>query len=132
MIDGSELQFFDNDEEGAKQKGVINIHKATDISDETEKSNGIDIVMSSTKSYHLFADNEDEAADWFRFIFLNVSCMSAYHLFLNILWQDYVVVEYLASVGLNSDRVTPVWKRVSSWLDWLPAPSPSRLGIGRE
>ncbi|XP_039255307.2 unconventional myosin-X-like [Styela clava] len=65
IVDDKELKYFDTDEEGAKSKGSIDIHKATEVLDEVEKENGIDIIMSSTKTHHLAAENEDEASDWF-------------------------------------------------------------------
>ena len=47
-------------------KGEIELCKIADVTDVTEKENGIDIVMNSTKIYHLYADTTEEANDWYR------------------------------------------------------------------
>ena len=63
---GHELKFYENDEEGAKCKGTIEMSKVADVTDVTDKENGIDIVMTSTKIYHLSAETTEEANEWYR------------------------------------------------------------------
>ena len=65
-LQGRELKFSDTDEEGAKIKGTIELGKISDITDVTTKENGIDIVMTSGKTYHLYSDTSEEAHEWYR------------------------------------------------------------------
>uniref|UniRef100_A0A3Q1FQM0 Myosin X n=1 Tax=Acanthochromis polyacanthus TaxID=80966 RepID=A0A3Q1FQM0_9TELE len=59
----SKLMYFENDGED-KMKGVLDIHSAKEIIDNTGKENGIDIVMPE-RTYHLIAESAEDASQWF-------------------------------------------------------------------
>ncbi|XP_061587386.1 unconventional myosin-X [Cololabis saira] len=59
----SKLMYFENDSE-EKMKGVLNMHDAKEIIDNTGKENGIDIVMPE-RTYHLIAESAEDASQWF-------------------------------------------------------------------
>uniref|UniRef100_A0A3P9IEW0 Myosin X n=1 Tax=Oryzias latipes TaxID=8090 RepID=A0A3P9IEW0_ORYLA len=59
----SKLMYFENDSE-EKMKGVLDIHDAKEIIDNTGKENGIDIVMPE-RTYHLIAESAEDASQWF-------------------------------------------------------------------
>ncbi|XP_056148593.1 unconventional myosin-X [Lampris incognitus] len=59
----SKLMYFENDGE-EKMKGMLEIHSAKEIVDNTGKENGIDIVMSE-RTYHLIAESAEDARQWF-------------------------------------------------------------------
>uniref|UniRef100_A0A8C5GV94 Myosin X n=1 Tax=Gouania willdenowi TaxID=441366 RepID=A0A8C5GV94_GOUWI len=55
----SKLMYFENDSE-EKMKGVLDIHGAKEVIDNTGKENGIDIVMQE-RTYHLIAESAEDA-----------------------------------------------------------------------
>uniref|UniRef100_A0A3Q2E042 Myosin X n=1 Tax=Cyprinodon variegatus TaxID=28743 RepID=A0A3Q2E042_CYPVA len=59
----SRLMYFENDSE-EKMKGVLDMHNAKEIVDNTGKENGIDIVMPE-RTYHLIAESAEDASQWF-------------------------------------------------------------------
>ncbi|KAM9323222.1 unconventional myosin-X isoform 2-T2 [Pholidichthys leucotaenia] len=59
----SKLTYFENDGE-EKMKGVLDMHDAKEIIDNTGKENGIDIVMPE-RTYHLIAESAEDASQWF-------------------------------------------------------------------
>ncbi|XP_062843469.1 unconventional myosin-X [Trichomycterus rosablanca] len=59
----SKLIYYDNDAE-EKMKGMLDIHEAKEVIDNTGKENGIDIVMPE-RTYHLIADTAEDASHWF-------------------------------------------------------------------
>uniref|UniRef100_A0A3B5ANI8 Myosin X n=1 Tax=Stegastes partitus TaxID=144197 RepID=A0A3B5ANI8_9TELE len=59
----SKLMYFENDNED-KMKGVLDMHSAKEIIDNTGKENGIDIVMPE-RTYHLIAESAEDASHWF-------------------------------------------------------------------
>uniref|UniRef100_A0A3B5N0M4 Myosin X n=1 Tax=Xiphophorus couchianus TaxID=32473 RepID=A0A3B5N0M4_9TELE len=59
----SRLMYFENDSE-EKMKGVLDMHSAKEIVDNTGKENGIDIVMPE-RTYHLIAESAEDASQWF-------------------------------------------------------------------
>uniref|UniRef100_A0A8C4IL90 Myosin X n=1 Tax=Dicentrarchus labrax TaxID=13489 RepID=A0A8C4IL90_DICLA len=59
----SKLMYFENDGED-KMKGVLDMHNAKEIIDNTGKENGIDIVMPD-RTYHLIAESAEDASQWF-------------------------------------------------------------------
>ncbi|XP_030259158.1 unconventional myosin-X [Sparus aurata] len=59
----SKLMYFENDGED-KMKGVLDMHSAKEIIDNTGKENGIDIVMPE-RTYHLIAESAEDASQWF-------------------------------------------------------------------
>uniref|UniRef100_A0A7N8XHT5 Myosin X n=1 Tax=Mastacembelus armatus TaxID=205130 RepID=A0A7N8XHT5_9TELE len=59
----SKLMYFENDGED-KMKGVLDMHTAKEIIDNTGKENGIDIVMPD-RTYHLIAESAEDASQWF-------------------------------------------------------------------
>ncbi|XP_071348791.1 unconventional myosin-X [Trachinotus anak] len=59
----SKLMYFENDSE-EKMKGVLDMHNAKEIIDNTGKENGIDIVMPE-RTYHLIAESAEDASQWF-------------------------------------------------------------------
>eukprot|EP00064_Thunnus_orientalis_P020257 superscaffoldBa00005473_g20391 len=59
----SKLMYFENDNED-KIKGVLDMHSAKEIIDNTGKENGIDIVMTE-RTYHLIAESAEDASQWF-------------------------------------------------------------------
>ncbi|XP_056246719.1 unconventional myosin-X isoform X3 [Seriola aureovittata] len=59
----SKLMYFENDSE-EKMKGVLDMHTAKEIIDNTGKENGIDIVMQE-RTYHLIAESAEDASQWF-------------------------------------------------------------------
>lgn len=59
----SKLMYFENDGED-KMKGVLDMHNAKEIIDNTCKENGIDIVMPE-RTYHLIAESAEDASQWF-------------------------------------------------------------------
>ncbi|XP_063318219.1 unconventional myosin-X [Pelmatolapia mariae] len=59
----SKLMYFENDGE-EKMKGVLDMHNAKEIIDNTGKENGIDIVMPE-RTYHLIAESAEDASQWF-------------------------------------------------------------------
>ncbi|XP_058493270.1 unconventional myosin-X [Solea solea] len=59
----SKLMYFENDSED-KMKGVLDMHDAKDIIDNTGKENGINIVMAE-RTYHLIAESAEDASQWF-------------------------------------------------------------------
>ncbi|KAF6720256.1 Unconventional myosin-X [Oryzias melastigma] len=59
----SKLMYFENDTE-EKMKGVLDIHDAKEVIDNTGKENGIDIVMPE-RTYHLIAESAEDASQWF-------------------------------------------------------------------
>ncbi|KAK5614657.1 Unconventional myosin-X [Crenichthys baileyi] len=59
----SRLMYFENDSE-EKMKGVLDMHNAKEIVDNTGKENGIDIVMPE-RTYHLIAETAEDASQWF-------------------------------------------------------------------
>uniref|UniRef100_A0A3Q4HUX6 Myosin X n=1 Tax=Neolamprologus brichardi TaxID=32507 RepID=A0A3Q4HUX6_NEOBR len=58
----SKLMYFENDGE-EKMKGVLDMHNAKEIIDNTGKENGIDIVMPE-RTYHLIAESAEDARTW--------------------------------------------------------------------
>ncbi|XP_029929557.1 unconventional myosin-X [Myripristis murdjan] len=59
----SKLMYFENDGE-EKMKGMLDMHAAKEIVDNTNKENGIDIVMPD-RTYHLIAESAEDASQWF-------------------------------------------------------------------
>ncbi|CAL8347397.1 unnamed protein product [Merluccius merluccius] len=59
----SKLMYFENDGED-KMKGMLDMHAAKEVVDNTGKENGIDIVMSD-RTYHLIAETAEDASQWF-------------------------------------------------------------------
>ncbi|XP_071377292.1 unconventional myosin-X-like, partial [Centroberyx affinis] len=59
----SKLMYFENDGE-EKMKGMLDMHTAKEIVDNTGKENGIDIVMPD-RTYHLIAESAEDASQWF-------------------------------------------------------------------
>ncbi|XP_054480331.1 unconventional myosin-X [Anoplopoma fimbria] len=59
----SKLMYFENDGED-KMKGVLDMHDAKEIIDNTGKENGINIVMPE-RTYHLIAETPEDASQWF-------------------------------------------------------------------
>uniref|UniRef100_A0A8D3C3B1 Myosin X n=1 Tax=Scophthalmus maximus TaxID=52904 RepID=A0A8D3C3B1_SCOMX len=59
----SKLMYFENDGE-EKMKGVLDMHDAKEIIDNTGKENGINIVMPE-RTYHLIAESAEDASQWF-------------------------------------------------------------------
>uniref|UniRef100_A0A3Q2ZCP5 Myosin X n=1 Tax=Kryptolebias marmoratus TaxID=37003 RepID=A0A3Q2ZCP5_KRYMA len=59
----SKLMYFENDSE-EKMKGVLDMHNAKEIIDNTGKENGINIVMPE-RTYHLIAESAEDASQWF-------------------------------------------------------------------
>ncbi|XP_037313777.1 unconventional myosin-X isoform X2 [Pungitius pungitius] len=59
----STLTYFENDGE-EKMKGVLDMHDAKEIIDNTGKENGINIVMPE-RTYHLIAESAEDASQWF-------------------------------------------------------------------
>ncbi|XP_031147966.1 unconventional myosin-X isoform X1 [Sander lucioperca] len=59
----SKLMYFENDGED-KMKGVLDMHDAKEVIDNTGKENGIDIVMPE-RTYHLIAESAEDASQWF-------------------------------------------------------------------
>ncbi|XP_077413227.1 unconventional myosin-X [Vanacampus margaritifer] len=59
----SKLMYFENDGED-KLKGVLDMHAANEVIDNTNKENGIDIVMPE-RTYHLVAETAEDASQWF-------------------------------------------------------------------
>uniref|UniRef100_A0AAX7V1R2 Myosin X n=1 Tax=Astatotilapia calliptera TaxID=8154 RepID=A0AAX7V1R2_ASTCA len=59
----SKLMYFENDGE-EKMKGVLDMHNAKEIIDNTGKENGINIVMPE-RTYHLIAESAEDASQWF-------------------------------------------------------------------
>uniref|UniRef100_A0A673AMR8 Myosin X n=1 Tax=Sphaeramia orbicularis TaxID=375764 RepID=A0A673AMR8_9TELE len=59
----SKLMYFENDSE-EKMKGVLDMHSAKEIIDNTGKENGINIVMPE-RTYHLIAETAEDASQWF-------------------------------------------------------------------
>ncbi|KAM3604889.1 uncharacterized protein V6R79_017518 [Siganus canaliculatus] len=59
----SKLMYFENDGE-EKMKGVLDMHSAKEVVDNTGKENGIDIVMPE-RTYHLIAESAEDASQWF-------------------------------------------------------------------
>ncbi|KAM4605771.1 unconventional myosin-X [Polymixia lowei] len=59
----SKLMYFENDGE-EKMKGMLDMHTAKEIVDNTGKENGIDIVMPE-RTYHLIAESAEDARQWF-------------------------------------------------------------------
>ncbi|XP_032387774.1 unconventional myosin-X [Etheostoma spectabile] len=59
----SKLMYFENDGED-KMKGVLDMHNAKEIIDNTGKENGINIVMPE-RTYHLIAESAEDASQWF-------------------------------------------------------------------
>ncbi|XP_076810963.1 unconventional myosin-X-like isoform X2 [Clavelina lepadiformis] len=72
-LQSHELKFFDNDEENAKCRGTINLHQITDVTDVTEKENGIDIILTSSKVHHLSAETTEEANEWYSVLMKMIS-----------------------------------------------------------
>ncbi|XP_054616565.1 unconventional myosin-X isoform X2 [Dunckerocampus dactyliophorus] len=59
----SKLMYFENDGED-KLKGVLDMHTATQVIDNTHKENGINIIMPE-RTYHLVAESAEDASQWF-------------------------------------------------------------------
>ncbi|XP_061776699.1 unconventional myosin-X isoform X1 [Nerophis ophidion] len=59
----SKFMYFENDGED-KLKGVLDMHAATEVIDNTHKENGINIVMPE-RTYHLVAESAEDASQWF-------------------------------------------------------------------
>uniref|UniRef100_G3Q1P3 Myosin X n=1 Tax=Gasterosteus aculeatus TaxID=69293 RepID=G3Q1P3_GASAC len=59
----SKLTYFENDGE-EKMKGVLDMHDAKEIIDNTGKENGINIVMPE-RTYQLIAESAEDASQWF-------------------------------------------------------------------
>ncbi|XP_030631373.1 unconventional myosin-X [Chanos chanos] len=59
----STLIYYENDAED-KMKGMLDVHQAREIIDNTGKENGIDIVMPE-RTYHLIAESAEDASHWF-------------------------------------------------------------------
>uniref|UniRef100_A0AAR2IY67 Myosin X n=1 Tax=Pygocentrus nattereri TaxID=42514 RepID=A0AAR2IY67_PYGNA len=59
----SKLIYYDNDAE-ERMKGMLDMHEAKEIIDNTGKENGIDIIMPE-RTYHLIADTAEDASHWF-------------------------------------------------------------------
>ncbi|XP_037643194.1 unconventional myosin-X isoform X1 [Sebastes umbrosus] len=59
----SKLMYFENDGE-EKMKGVLDMHDAKEIIDNTGKENGLDIVMPE-RTFHLIAESAEDASQWF-------------------------------------------------------------------
>jgi len=64
-LKSTELCYYDNDEENAKCRGAFSIKSFVDVSDVTEKENGIDIVMSNNKIMQVAAENSEDSNDWY-------------------------------------------------------------------
>nr|CAB3264150.1 unconventional myosin-X [Phallusia mammillata] len=60
-----EIKYYDNDEENAKCRGTIDLGQISDVTDVTEKENGIDVIMSNSKIHHLSAESSEEAGEWY-------------------------------------------------------------------
>ena len=61
-----ELKYYDSDEENSKCRGTIELSKINDVSDVTEKENGIDIILQNSKLHHLAAETTEETNEWYR------------------------------------------------------------------
>uniref|UniRef100_A0AAZ3PBG7 Myosin X n=1 Tax=Oncorhynchus tshawytscha TaxID=74940 RepID=A0AAZ3PBG7_ONCTS len=59
----SKLMYFEKDGED-KMKGMLDMHAAKEIVDNTGKENGIDIIMPE-RTYHLIAETAEDASQWF-------------------------------------------------------------------
>ncbi|XP_054644352.1 unconventional myosin-X isoform X1 [Dunckerocampus dactyliophorus] len=59
----SKLMYFDNDSE-EKLKGTIDICTATEIVDNHEKENALNIVTGE-RTYHIYAESPEDASGWF-------------------------------------------------------------------
>uniref|UniRef100_H2ZET4 Unconventional myosin-X n=1 Tax=Ciona savignyi TaxID=51511 RepID=H2ZET4_CIOSA len=59
-----EMKIYDNDDENAKCKMTIDLSTITDVTDVTEKENGIDVIMSN-KAHHFAAESTEEANEWY-------------------------------------------------------------------
>ncbi|XP_068196146.1 unconventional myosin-X [Antennarius striatus] len=59
----SKLMYFENDGE-ERMKGVLDMHSAKEVIDNTGKENGLDIVMPD-RTYHLIAESAEDASQWF-------------------------------------------------------------------
>uniref|UniRef100_A0A8C5CMG5 Myosin X n=1 Tax=Gadus morhua TaxID=8049 RepID=A0A8C5CMG5_GADMO len=59
----SKLMYFENDGED-KMKGMLDMHAAKEVVDNTGKENGLDIVMAD-RTYHLIAETAEDASQWF-------------------------------------------------------------------
>uniref|UniRef100_A0A8C5AKZ6 Myosin X n=1 Tax=Gadus morhua TaxID=8049 RepID=A0A8C5AKZ6_GADMO len=59
----SKLMYFENDGED-KMKGMLDMHAAKSVVDNTGKENGLDIVMAD-RTYHLIAETAEDASQWF-------------------------------------------------------------------
>lgn len=64
VLTKTELKYFESDEENAKLKGSIDIRKCSDITTDTERENGIDIIMNVSKTHHLASESEEESSEW--------------------------------------------------------------------
>ena len=62
--------YYDNDEENAKCRGAYSIKSFVDVSDVTEKENGIDIVMGNNKILQVAAESSEDSNDWYRYVLL--------------------------------------------------------------
>ena len=60
------LRHYDTDEENAKCRGTIELKTIVDVTDVTEKENGIDIILVSGRIFSLSAENAEEAHEWYR------------------------------------------------------------------
>lgn len=59
----SKLMYFENDSE-EKLKGTVEVRSAKEIIDNTNKENGIDIIMAD-RTFHLIAESPEDASQWF-------------------------------------------------------------------
>ncbi|XP_006874499.1 PREDICTED: unconventional myosin-X [Chrysochloris asiatica] len=59
----SKLMYFENDSE-EKLKGTVEVRTAKEIIDNTNKENGIDIIMAD-RTFHLIAESPEDASQWF-------------------------------------------------------------------
>ena len=67
-LKSTELCYYDNDEENAKCRGAFAIKSFVDVSDVTEKENGIDIVISNNKILQVAAESSEDSNDWYRYV----------------------------------------------------------------
>ncbi|XP_032801914.2 unconventional myosin-X-like [Petromyzon marinus] len=63
VLRDAKLMYFESDSE-EKLKGVLDVRSAREIIDNTDKENGINVVMKE-RTYHLIAESPEDASEWF-------------------------------------------------------------------
>ncbi|XP_066302759.1 unconventional myosin-X-like isoform X5 [Branchiostoma lanceolatum] len=64
VLRGTTLSYHENDEEGAKQLGSIDVKSCKEILDNGLKENSLSIVTEA-RTYHLVAETPEEASQWY-------------------------------------------------------------------